>query len=238
MAPRPAATWRLLDDATTRLLATAAGLSDADCRAPSLLPGWSRGHVLTHVARNADALATLLSGAAAGRPVQMYPSVEARDAAVQSGAGRPAAELVADLRGSAARLREIALSLDGSAWQAVQEWRHGRRRPASDVAGARLTEVELHHIDLGVDRGLADVPDQAADVLLDEALARLVAAGITEPFRARVDNDDGVRDVGEVSGSGVTVSGTRQELVGWLTGRADGSALRCDGDRPRLPPWD
>ncbi|GAA1883857.1 maleylpyruvate isomerase N-terminal domain-containing protein [Actinomadura bangladeshensis] len=35
--------------ATQALLATAARLDDADVRGPSLLPDWTRGHVLTHV---------------------------------------------------------------------------------------------------------------------------------------------------------------------------------------------
>ena len=46
--------------ATTRLLATATAISDTQAREPSLLPGWSRGHVLTHIARNADGLGNLL----------------------------------------------------------------------------------------------------------------------------------------------------------------------------------
>jgi maleylpyruvate isomerase len=29
---------------------------EADVRAPSLLPGWTRGHVLSHIARNADGI--------------------------------------------------------------------------------------------------------------------------------------------------------------------------------------
>jgi len=33
------------------------GLSDDDTRAPSELPGWSRGHTLSHIARNADRIA-------------------------------------------------------------------------------------------------------------------------------------------------------------------------------------
>ena len=37
--------------ATSRLLATATALSDAQVREPSSLPGWTRGHVLTHIAR-------------------------------------------------------------------------------------------------------------------------------------------------------------------------------------------
>src|SRR5487761_801865 len=40
------ATQRLLDDART--------LSEADLRAASLLPGWTRAHVLAHVAAFAD----------------------------------------------------------------------------------------------------------------------------------------------------------------------------------------
>ncbi|MEQ4717300.1 maleylpyruvate isomerase N-terminal domain-containing protein [Nonomuraea sp. B19D2] len=35
--------------ATGQLPATAASLSDADLAAPSLLPGWTRGHVLAHL---------------------------------------------------------------------------------------------------------------------------------------------------------------------------------------------
>ena len=49
-----------IDEAVARLLASAAALSDEQLRGPSLLPGWSRGHVLSHIARNADGLSNLL----------------------------------------------------------------------------------------------------------------------------------------------------------------------------------
>ena len=39
-----------------RLRKAIAGLADDDVRAPSLLPGWSVGHVLNHIARNADSV--------------------------------------------------------------------------------------------------------------------------------------------------------------------------------------
>jgi len=41
-------------DAQARFDTAIAGLSDADVRRPSALPDWTVGHVLTHVARNAD----------------------------------------------------------------------------------------------------------------------------------------------------------------------------------------
>src|SRR6266496_3912112 len=90
--------------ATDRLLATAAALSDTQAREPSLLPGWTRGHVLTHIARNADGMVNLLHWARTGTQTPMYASPESRAADIEAGAGRPAAGLAADVRESAAAL--------------------------------------------------------------------------------------------------------------------------------------
>ncbi|MBO0806817.1 MAG: maleylpyruvate isomerase family mycothiol-dependent enzyme, partial [Actinobacteria bacterium] len=85
--------------ATGRLLDSASSLSDADARGASLLPGWSRGHVLTHLARNADAQRRMISGAVTGQRVQQYPGgARGRAREIEDGAHRPAAELLADLR--------------------------------------------------------------------------------------------------------------------------------------------
>lgn len=235
-----AAMWQLMDDATDRLLATAGGLSDTECRAPSLLPDWSRGHLLTHLARNADALGGLLAAARSGQDAQMYASAESRDADIEAGANRPAAELIADVRESAGRLRAAGRSLEGTpGWDTVQEWRRGRRRPASDVPQARLTEVELHHVDLGAGHTLADTPPEVGDALIAESLARLATVADTPAFWVRVDGEEvrGGADGGQDAPGALTVVGTRLELVGWLSGRTDGSGLRCDGALPRLPAW-
>ena len=82
--------------ATARFLGTLSDLTDEDVRAPSLLPGWTRAHVITHVARNADALCNVLHGAQAGELRAMYASQEQRDADVEAGAPRGAAALRAD----------------------------------------------------------------------------------------------------------------------------------------------
>jgi uncharacterized protein (TIGR03083 family) len=87
-----------VSESTDRLLATADALTDAQAAAASRLTGWTRGHVLTHLARNADGFRNLLAWAATGDETPMYPSEEARDRAIETGAGRPAAELAADLR--------------------------------------------------------------------------------------------------------------------------------------------
>ena len=81
-----------------RLLASLENLTDAQCRQDSLLPNWSRGHVLTHLARNADSHVNLLQSAVRGEVGKQYPSIEKRNADIESGSSRNASELVVDLR--------------------------------------------------------------------------------------------------------------------------------------------
>jgi uncharacterized protein (TIGR03083 family) len=94
-----------IQEATGRLLATSAALTDAQAREPSLLPGWTRGHVFTHIARNADGMVNLLRGACTGTPIPIYPSTGARDDDIMAGADRPAVDLATDVRESAVRGR-------------------------------------------------------------------------------------------------------------------------------------
>src|ERR1700728_991100 len=79
---------RDLRSATDRLLADIEGLPDRAAREPSLLPGWTRGHVLTHLARNAEGGTRLLIWARTGTPSYEYESLEARAAAIEAGSGR------------------------------------------------------------------------------------------------------------------------------------------------------
>src|SRR6266513_4287816 len=104
-----------VEKATGRLLATTATL-DGDPTAPSLLPGWSRGHVLTHVARNADGLANLLTWAHTGVASPQYASREQREVEINAGANRSWDELIADMRDSADRFMRTAEALSHEAW--------------------------------------------------------------------------------------------------------------------------
>src|SRR5436190_21454509 len=104
-----------------RLVEQLAALTDADARRPSLLPGWSVGHVLTHLARNAESHVRLLEAAAAGRVGDQYPGGNAQRAAdIEAGAGRPAADLVADVRSSASRLEAAWEATTGDVWRSGQ----------------------------------------------------------------------------------------------------------------------
>src|SRR5215471_20227264 len=98
-----------IDHATQRLLGTARVIAEPDLRAPSLLPGWSRAHILAHLARGADAMRNLLVGARAGQDRPAYASPQARTADIANSAAAGAKELVEELAGSAMALRTVAL---------------------------------------------------------------------------------------------------------------------------------
>jgi maleylpyruvate isomerase len=145
-----------IDVATQRLLHTVEGFTDDDISRPSSLPGWSRGHLLTHVAQSADAMRKLLVWARTGRPIPAYASQEARDAAIEAGAGRSASTLLAELTQSAKRFRIEVAALPEPAWQRHVWVLGGAEFPAAQVLDRRLVEIELHHTDLDAGYG----PDQ------------------------------------------------------------------------------
>ena len=77
-----------------RLLSELAHLDDEAVQRPSLLPGWDVAMLVTHLARNADSHRGMLEGAAAGEVRRQYPSQERREADIEAGRGRSAAEAV------------------------------------------------------------------------------------------------------------------------------------------------
>ena len=159
-----------VDAATQRLLDNARTLSEADLRAPSLLPGWTRAHVVAHVARNADAMRNVLAGARSGESRPAYASADAREAGIEQGAGLSAAELMADLAGSAMALRAVARQLPDEAWQFEVRMMDSALFPAAALLTRRLVEVELHHCDLGAGYSPADWPAAFAAMDLPEPM--------------------------------------------------------------------
>ena len=223
-----------IEKSHARLALTLAGVTDTDARRPSLLPGWSVGHVLTHLARNADSHVRMLEAAAVGEVADQYPGGNERRAAdIEAGAGRPAAELVADVTSTAARLEAAMEATPDAAWRA------GRGRvvsgiwPLADLPFRRWREVEVHHVDLGLRYGVFDWPEEYVDEELPRTVAGLPARlepGTAVELRAA---DTGERWLIPEEAAAVrhSVIADRRLLLGWLLGRA--------GDRgfPPLGPW-
>ena len=177
-----------------RLLATVVIIDDATVGRPSRLPGWTIGHVLTHIARNADGHTRRLEGALNGIAVPRYPGGPAeRDRDIQAGAARTARELYEDVAESAKRLeatweRSAAAGWPNAQLLATDRW------PTSGSPVRRLREVEVHHVDLGLGYEVTNWPDEYVEWELPIALERL-------PKRLANDKD-------------------AHRLLGWLTGRS------------------
>ncbi|KAB8168778.1 maleylpyruvate isomerase family mycothiol-dependent enzyme [Streptomyces sp. 3MP-14] len=218
-----------LQDATDRLLDTAAALDEAAVAGPSRLPGWTRGHLLAHLARNADALVNVL----AGRP--MYPDETTRDADIARDADRPLAAHLADLRDSAARFLAAASALDKGDWERRVTLRNGVTDRAASLPFRRRVEVELHRIDLDAGPTVADLPGS----FLDPAVAYLTARYDGHPglpaLELRAEDGRSWR-TGATTGEPRLVVGTPAALVGWLSGRTAGSGLTSTEPLPEPPP--
>ncbi|MEV0806789.1 maleylpyruvate isomerase family mycothiol-dependent enzyme [Micromonospora sp. NPDC050200] len=226
-----------VDGATTRLLRAAGALDAADVAAPSLLPGWTRGHVLAHLARNADGFVNLLTAARTGEPVPMYASTAARAADIEAGAPRPPAAHLDDLRRSAERFAEAVAAMPVEAWSATVETRRGPWKAAMLVWG-RLREIEVHHVDLDVGYRPADWPAAFAHHLLHEVVTGLAARTDVPAMVLRFDGSRHELVVGEPAGAPL-VTGPVAGLAAWLIGRSRGDLLTVtpDGPLPTPPEW-
>ncbi|WP_432898783.1 maleylpyruvate isomerase family mycothiol-dependent enzyme [Micromonospora matsumotoense] len=225
-------------DAAARLLDTAAGLDAAAVAAPSLLPGWTRGHVLTHLARNADGFVNLLTAARTGEDIPMYASDAARDADIAAGADRPPAALLADLRRSTDRFAEAVAVMPAQAWQGTVQTRRGPW-PVALVLWGRWRELEVHHVDLGTGYRPADWPAAFAQHLLHEVAGGLAARPDAPALVLRpADGNRPELVVGDPQDA-PQVAGPAAELVAWLIGRSSGDVLTVtpNGPLPTPPEW-
>jgi maleylpyruvate isomerase len=214
---------------TAALLSTARALDDPG--APSLCEGWTRGHVLTHLARNADGLAGLVRAAVDGSGETMYPSPEARDADIDAGAGRTPTELADDLERTATALGAELPRLGPEQAELRLE-----RTPGlfvvkgKDIPFLRLREVVFHHVDLDAGYTFESAPAEVVSLFLRDSANRLAHAD--SPPSLHVVTDDGDE---HVVGEGASrVTGSAAHVLLWLArGRTDG--VRFDGPVPTLP---
>jgi maleylpyruvate isomerase len=210
-------------------------LDQAAVRGQSLLPGWTRGHVITHLARNADALVNLLTWARTGVEHQAYASRSDRDADIEEGARRILQVIKADLDSACVRFEQACRDLPAHSWRAEVNSPSGASIPASRVPLFRLREVWIHLIDLDCGVGFEDLPADFVEEFLDDAVKQF--EGRVEPFTAEVTLPDGTQRSWTVNGpaSRNSVSGSASAVLGWLTGRTGGTGLR--GELPELPDW-
>lgn len=217
----------LVTVATQRLLGDTISVSDEDWRAPSRLPEWSRGHVASHIARQADAICRLASWARTGQRQEMYASPEQRSIEIEEGSRRSGLDLQIDLDTSAERLGEAweLLGLD-NAWDAIVEMRGGLQVPARLLPLARLLEVAIHHVDLDIGYEISDLDPQTAEWLLEWCSFRLRSR--VEFPKLELRSYSGFSITVGSAGDPIPISGSSPNLLGWLMNRVDASAVHGD----------
>jgi maleylpyruvate isomerase len=198
-----------------RLVATAHGLTDDVVAGPSLLPGWTVGHVLTHVARNADGHARRLDGALDGEEVPRYPGgQEERGADIEAGAPRSARDLAADVAEAAERLEDVWARSVAAGWP-HRDLMADDRWPTPESPWRRLREVEVHHVDL--DLGFEPEDWSASYVGIELRKAAMA-------WRARM-------PMGQTNLPAAALALPVEQRVAWLLGRREVDGL------PPVEPW-
>jgi maleylpyruvate isomerase len=213
--------------AAQRVNDTVATADEAVVRAPSGLPGWSRGHVITHIANFSEAMTRQVEEALQGRVIEVYDGGRpARDAAIEAGAGRPAAELVD-------HLREATTALI-TAWDKVgpEDWeRPILHRNSNLAAGIHATwrELAVHTVDLALEPTADSWPQEFCLHLLDFLRPRT-----PEGIHLILQSDDGTTWENG-TGQDVVLTGKLTDLTAWYAGRTPPGPIT--GSAPDLLPW-
>lgn len=220
---------------TGLLLGAVEGWGEDEYLAPSGLPGWTRKHLVAHVAANADALGNLVRWAATGVRTPMYASAEQRAADIAAGSRRPAGELAEWLRSSAERLAAGLAGLPDDRWEAKVVTAQGRTVPATEIPWLRAREVCVHAVDLDAGIGFADLPAGFLTALADDIAAK--RGGAAGPAVALTAGDTG--DRWELPGAGepAAVTGPLAGVAAYLAGRPHQLTASDGSPAPALPAW-
>ena len=216
---------RTVAEATERFLNDVAALTDDDVAGATRIPPWTRGHVVTHVARAADSYCRLLAGAVEGHEVPQYASMAFRAEQIEAGARRPVAELVGDVREASTAFADTIRDLPGHAWAAHVRMRPGELRAPAALPWIRLREIEVHHVDLDVGYGFADIPTDTAGWIVDDILFELGRRDPVPAVHLLAEDADLHRRLGPPT---PCLRGTQAALLAWLSGRSSGDDLVRD----------
>ncbi|WP_217245058.1 maleylpyruvate isomerase family mycothiol-dependent enzyme [Streptomyces sp. AC602_WCS936] len=157
---------------TELLLDAVAGLDEDAFSAPSVLPDWTRKHLVAHAAANADALGNLVHWAATGEETPMYASAEERAVGIAKGPTLWADELRSWLTDSAQKLAAGLDRLTEAQWGHQVVTAQGRTVPATELPWMRAREVCVHAVDLGTGVAFADLPKGFLTALVAEIKAK------------------------------------------------------------------
>ncbi|WP_194467830.1 maleylpyruvate isomerase N-terminal domain-containing protein [Bradyrhizobium sp. CCBAU 53340] len=138
-------------------------LSDSALDAPSLIPCWTRRHVVAHIGYQARSLARLAEAARKGMAKEVLVEPEHQNENVEFGATLPAHALRYLFQHSAVHLNVEWRDLSDSQWQTSVLSLKGDLVPLSRTPWSRATEIWRRAIDLDNGGSLYDLPSGLRD---------------------------------------------------------------------------
>ncbi|WP_261623798.1 maleylpyruvate isomerase family mycothiol-dependent enzyme [Nesterenkonia marinintestina] len=214
-----------------------ATLDDAELDAPTLLEGWTRRHLIAHVAFNARALGRLTEWARTGVEHPMYASQEARDEEIARGAELTGEQLRRLDRESAEALATGWDALPADRWEAEVRTRQGTMIPVRQTVWMRAREVWIHAADLDAGFGFADMPEEFLEQLFVDVVGSLRARESGRRFVVSVEGrpDLEASTSEDSSAESLRISGPLWAVVAWASGRG-GEGLASGSEVP-APTW-
>ncbi len=213
---------------------TVDALTAEELAGPSLLPGWSRAHLVAHLALNGFAMAAVAQGVGRGTTPAMYESDEQRDIEIEELAEADPADLRDQLLSATTAFADAVALVPEHHWSGTfTRVPGGPTWPAATLVETRRRELEIHHADLGAAYTHHDWPADFVAELLDVVSVDQAPSG---PLLVSATDLDRAWAVGD--GDGPVVTGRGADLGWWLTGRGPGEGISCDsGELPTLGPW-
>ncbi|GAB4098744.1 maleylpyruvate isomerase family mycothiol-dependent enzyme [Sinomonas halotolerans] len=202
----------------------------------SVLPGWTRGHVLAHVAGVCNGMARQLEYAARGELIPLYDGgAEGRNREIEEGAPSSADEHRE--RTSAALDRALAAfrTLEGRDWERPISYRDGAVR---DGGLALWRELVIHRTDLGTGES-----HHGWEPEFCEHLAQFLAPRVPAGMRFVLHPEGGAPQLLGDGDDAVDLHGRLTDLVAWLAGRpVEHAAVRAERagqavPLPEIGPW-
>lgn len=211
-------------------------IDDDFARRNSALPGWTVGHLLTHLARNADSHRGMIEAAQRGEVIAQYPGGPAqRNGDIERGYARPARDLVADLKTSNQQLEQAWSTTSRQVWTTGLGLRRYGPATIAEFVFLRWREVEIHLVDLNIPELGSPTWEGLSPAYVDAELQELAGGlaaripGSTTVVLAPMDRPSRAYGKGDER---TVIEASPSTIVGWLMGRVEQPGW------PAILPWE
>ena len=215
------------------VMATVTSLNDDELSTPTKCAGWTRAHVIAHLALDAEAMTNLATWAATGREHPDYASKEERNAGIEAAAGQSAAELAGALARANDRLVAALEALkDGAQVPTLPTLLSGEAN-AFSLPARRTTELIVHHDDLDTTWEWHEADPEAILDAIEVCVLRLQAS----PDSPGLQIVAGEGEEWIVGDGSYRIEGYYEELLPFLARQQVEEGLQYEGELPKLPAW-